>query len=650
MTLEGTNSSVEIRWENRIRPNQPGYGSGLNWFNSPPYTESTGTNLLALAAAAGMPAVMKHGEVVNFRVGVNSINGKGPVVITSITNANPGEVMTQTPHGFSTGDVVIHGVAGMTNLNFYPVCVTVVDATHYTMQVFNRRTNTCTTSGVDTTSWRSLTTPGPIIGANRVQEYFSLNVGGRGNYPITFNDGFTPFGTYNELCGGQYVSYVFDKNSVAIYDDSGNPVHGAWIAGSAIPTGSACAGFAYTVPNYGIPIEIQVKLIDELNAMLPPGTAPIHMWVDLPHMGLQPQDPDYAPSSDYAINLVKTIINGANGYPGLCSGCELFVENSNETWNFGVGFLQTFYYARQGYLRWGGNTNDFATFATLRNIIAFEDIKNNSGAYSPSIIKFANMGGLPFGPPGIAGGGNNIRYFGSATLYADPLWPKECTPAYKCFDVFGYAPYVQADEGFYAKNLAKMAAQWAADAGNATAQEADAAVFVDGIENGCAYGKPCTGLGPSLSWYEGFNAAWMKTIRATGKSLVNYEGGGNWCDMSGGWGQCQACSTFVPGKGCTAYSNLTATEAAFLQAVYQSRAWGAALQKFFLTYQSDPQMGLPGLYLQVNACPYYPGPCPTNTDFRWAFASPDFYGTTSIEGGGLAPAWAALSEINAGKH
>jgi hypothetical protein len=599
--------SPQIDFTKRPLPSTAGLLTGSYWLNSPPYTVSSGINAITVASAAGTPVSMTHGEVATFRVGVNDNYANGGVGISTISTANPGEIQTSSAHGFTTGDIVIVNFGSVANnLNLYPVCANVLDATHFTIAL---ATN-CST-GIDTTTW------GTFPSGGVVQEYTTLNVGARGVYPLVNGNGYTPISYAYALTAGEYVHLVFDKNSAGITDGAGNAIYGAWIYQNT------------NISNYGAPIEIHTELVNELNGLLQsqsPGASPIHMWADIPGMGMQPQDPNYTTTSDYAANMVKTIINGANGYPGLCSSCQLFVENANETWNFSAAQIVTYYYVRQSYLRWPslGDT-DGDDFSTLRATLAFQDIRNNSGVYSSSRIKMAMMGAINGGLPGTSGSGNHARYYGSSTVLSDPLWPNASNAAYVYFDVFGYAPYVQVTDAWNVTNLSTMAAQWNSDAGNPTAQEADINAWIQGMyltTTGCA----CTTIADMLA----LDTSYLATVTATGKIFVNYEGGANWC-------------TYPANNVCTydtsSPTQLTTIESNFLIAAYQSQSWSNALVAFAQTYQNSPYSGLPAVYIETNS---------PSTNWQWAFTNPDPYGSTTTEGGGLSKAWLGLSTMDSG--
>jgi hypothetical protein len=595
----GVNSPL-VRFENRALPTTAGLLTGSYWLNSPPYTVSSGTNAITVAAATGTPVSMKHGEVATFRIGANSNPANGAVTVSSVSNHNPGKVTTSSAHGFTTGDIVIADFGSSAgNFNLYPVCANVVDATHFTIALA-----TNCSSGIDTTTWSF-----SLVGCSCVTEYVRLNVGGRGVYPLVRADGFTPLSNAFSLTTGKYVQLVFDKNSAGITDGSGNAIKGAWIYQDN-QTG-----------NYGAPLEIQTELINELNGLLQsqsPGASPIHMFASIPQMALEPQDPDYTTASDYPANAVKTIINGANGYPGLCSGCLLFVELiPDETWNFAGAFTETFYFVRQSYLRWpstGGT--DPNTFSTFRAVLASQDIVQNSGVYNSAKVKLAHMGGVNQGLPGSSGSGNYVRVFGSSTLFSDPLWPNASNPPYVYFDVSGYAPYINPTDAWNTANLATMAAKWASDAGNAPAQEADCAAWLAGL-----YVANTPNSLVTITDLLALNASWIATMQSIGKVFVNYEGGSNW--STGG--------------------SLTTTESNFLNAVYLSQAWANDLVAFAQTYNSASS-GLPGLYIECN---YYLSGGVPSVNYQWAFCSPDTYNGTTTEGM-LSKAWNGLSTMDNG--
>ena len=127
------------------------------------------------------------------------------------------------------------------------------------------------------------------------------------------------------------------------------------------------------------------------------------MWVNTPPMGLISSDPDYSAESDYPANMVKVILNGANGYKGLCSQCLLFVEDTNETWNFNS---LANYFAWMGVLHCGipPTDRDYNTYSTLHAQLVMQDIKKSG--YANDRVKYV-LGG--WGSTGIARNNANFN-------------------------------------------------------------------------------------------------------------------------------------------------------------------------------------------------------------------------------------------------
>ena len=112
-------------------------------------------------------------------------------------------------------------------------------------------------------------------------------------------------------------------------------------------------------------------MINELNALsISQGiTNPIHLWVNVPYRGLCSIDPDYSLGSNWAVNLVTTALNGSTlggvTYSGLTAAANIFVEYSNEIWNYGPSDFPGNYLIHYGASRWypalyppGGNFED----------------------------------------------------------------------------------------------------------------------------------------------------------------------------------------------------------------------------------------------------------------------------------------------------
>jgi hypothetical protein len=721
----GDGYSTQIRYENRPHLTTSGIITGSYWLASPPYTVSTGTNLLSVASASGMPVSMVHGEVATFKFGNRMNPGAtffGPNTVTAVSQTSPGQVTVANlavataavsaggtgfgntltgnivwtgsgcsfppvlnvttnaagavvtinsivsrgvcttlppvattwtaPNGqglsngtgasftltsenmYSTGDVVIHSLASgnMPKLNLYPVCITVVDSLHYTMQVFTVATNTCTATPVDTTMFGAFS----ASGSNLVTEYTSLNVGARGNFPISDADGQTPITTYFIAGAGSYAAnMVFDKNSCAITDGSGNLICGSWLVnhGQGLSQGAGGQG-AGQPPSV---LEAEVKYINEVNALLTGGQHPVGLWINIPHMGLLPTDPDYTDASGYARNMARTIISGT--YP-LCAGCPVIFENSNEWWNLTV-YPTASYYSRQNFFRYGVTGSQ--DFGTLRTIQMFEDIHNNSGVYNPSVMHFAAMGATTgFGGDPNFPGSNNTLIFGDATVLSDSRWPNAAAKPYQYFDFGGYAPYTSAPVVFYTANFTTLSANWCTAQSTACALTPPFAPncvgaidttyclpFVNGI-----FGPASADLS-TITDLRTADLQYQKALYSVGKSYVRYEGGASWstCSISD-------CSDNGTPLGAVPQQIQTAAQRNYMIALYQSQSWAAAWSAYCQGMMSDTSSGGCGnLSIQQNPA----------VDFRFSYASPDLFGSTTTEGNGLIPLWTSQSTINAGQ-
>ena len=82
---------------------------------------------------------------------------------------------------------------------------------------------------------------------------------------------------------GDYKTFIFDKTIAAQTDGAGNYVYGVWMFNDV---------GANNGHDGGVPLEICTALVNEVNAMRP--ARPIHMWMNIPHLGLCSMDPDYS--------------------------------------------------------------------------------------------------------------------------------------------------------------------------------------------------------------------------------------------------------------------------------------------------------------------------------------------------------------------
>ena len=568
MNWTGSNDTLQCRFEHRAVPIYATYG-GTNPVISPPYGETSGTNRYALPAVAGTPKQMLHGEIVQTRIGSGIVRaGKKPVL--SISRSNPGNVAAEA-HGFSTGDTIVHRVdGGMPQLDHRPVTVTVVDADHYSI-------------GIDTTTFDPFT-------SGTAMEYVSLDVGGRGEYPVVFSDGVTPASAYsnNYMRAGDYKTFHFDKCLTASKDAAGNAIYGVWMFSTRSPQN-------YLPYDAGVPLEICTALIRELNLM---SKNSIDMWITIPHRALLSMDPDYVKSSNFAVGAVGVVMNGENGYGGLPPQCKLFVEYSNETWNW--AFPQSFYLARRGYLRdpSAGSSNT-SYMSQLRSVVMVEDIRSEYG--NNARVKFVLSGQ---GTIGIAKGSTNYnRAFGTPQFNEDPLNKSGHSPI-SHHDCWSWAAYFLAGPKYDQANLTTLAADYAVHAGDAAAQEAICAIYVTNGVVGSGYSE-------SIATYRDERLpTYARTFGAVGKATIMYEGG---------WDR--------------TVTNASSEVNAFLTAVKRSQAWADALIGFFDAFNATPFAFMPADYVEI--------------DRRWGHAFPDAYGHEGgTEGTDLDKAWLAAGSRN----
>lgn len=648
MDWVGGNNSKLTRFESRTLPDYAAFGGNNNWVASPPYGETTGTNQYSLAAVSGTPPAPLHGEIVTCRIGSGMVRA-GAKNVTAVSNSKPGRV-TAPSHGFATGDIIVHQFSAgvMPKLNLLPCTVTVIDADNYSI-------------GVDTTTF------GSFVGAAKATQYITLNVGGRGAYPVTFPlpTSFASHFGNNYIAAGDYKTFVFDKTIAAQTDGAGNYVYGVWMFND-VGANNGHAG--------GIPLEICTALVNEVNAMGPARS--VGMWMNIPHLGLCSMDPDYSVGSSWGIQAANLVLNGRAGYAGLGSAAQLMIEYSNETWNAGgSAFAQTYYLAYRGYQRWPASGQaDYASMASLRSVINVEDIKKAVPNVQRMRFVLSGQGTL-----GVSAW-NQARIDGSSFYLKDPLnvWGPAVAPMAH-HDYFAFAGYFAPSASFDAANLSALTTRWVAARGNAAAQEACCAAYVNGIVN------PTVGGNETVDRYRlTLLPSYVSKLKSYGKSVVMYEGG--WdrdIGVVSAGGQVTATLPFATGTiegvsnlitgvnptyasalapGCfvlgygippqttivsiaggsiTLSNNTTAKLSAaqfivftpqqmFLFACKRSEAWAMAMIAFFNQFSSGA--GMPSDYVQ--------------SDLRWGHSFPNAYGFTNVEWGDLDMFWRKQAERN----
>lgn len=618
----GGSSAMTYRFENRSLPNYGGYAF-VNWLASPSYPVVTGTNIYTLAAAIptasnpkNTPASLTHGEVVTARFTSGSVRGNA-VAVSAITNANPGQV-TATAHGYSNGDVVqLFNMVGMTKLNYFPVTVANATANNFTI-------------GVDTTSYGAFT-------SGSVTTYNSINIGARGAKPIAFITGGWPASVFgDQIAAATYQTLVYDKNVSVLGDGAGNLIAGAWILQTS--------AIGYSGWQDGVPLEIMVALVNEVNALsVSQGkNNPINMWLNIGHNALTSMDPDYATASDYGLNAADVITNVSSarrtvGYSALTANAKLFLEYSNETWNSAGGFYAYYYLNRMGFLRWPtSGTTDAVDMYALRSTIVMRTVKSTFGT---SRIKYI-LSGQGFAGFGV-GNLNQLRCDGSPTpgsggnfYTTDPIVTSGSfgTPISN-HDVFATATYFDAGPIYYMASgtgsFTDDSAMYAGTTPYSSPNQAQALTnFVTQVVSNPGAdvnAQPVNGyLNNSLS---GLTATYAAAMVIRGKTAIGYEGGPDWPTATG--------SQTEGGHVITAADNV------FLIAALNSTQWRDAQVNYFNRVATVAGAAMPAIFTYIGAA---------IGNQRWAYTTPDSFGGTVTEGQGLLnnPTWVGMSSRNQG--
>jgi hypothetical protein len=588
-----------VQWQNPIcrfeHLGSPVKASGGAWTVSPPYGDTSGSNTITLTAVSTgtnqTPVSMTHGEIVTCRMG-SAMTRAGVASPTAITNANPGVVTTSAAHGFNTGDVIIHGLNGsMPKLDHFPVTITKIDATHYSI-------------GVDTTTFGSFA----VIGSPYAGQYVTLNVGGRGAYPIIFRTQLTPvsIGDYHgasqgsaQIAVGDYKTFYFDKDLGGKTDGTGAWVKGCWLM--TIDT------FANNPAECGRPIEHMVQFTNEVNEIaVAAGRAPSGAWIHLPGRALMTStdadlDPDYASASDLPVNLVDTCINGANGFDGLQNGATLWIEYGNETWNT-PSFPSTYLAARGGQ-RYNTVLTDITDYYLVRSVIAMRSI---AAAFPGANINTVLGGQAGFGMSG--GGTNDLRINGS-TLYnsdAANTWGTAPMAEHDCFAVAAYFdPPTTYTGGVGTGSFTDDSAMYAGTSPYSSPDQNQA------IVNFVAQVKTNNGIGIEIDYYlsdalTGVMSDYGAAVLPYGKKCVQYEGGLQWFTS--------------PGQALEGNHTITSADSTFLFAISGSTQWRDAQLGFF-----DNCALVDGLCTPSVLLPMCHSPDTFPLDQRWAYAHPDNY-------------------------
>ena len=223
--------------------------------------------------------------------------------------------------------------------------------------------------------------------------YITVDVGGRGATPLftSLSAPYTYLGQgylYSSTGGGPRPPFstgasqvlTYRKDLIGYVDSGGSPHYGLFIC-----TGSGnnnSQAFRCTVQ-----VEYIAALINELEAMIiaqgkQNTHGPINPWVCVWDDVMLSTDSDYQESDNIAINTISTLLNGnsslTNGaIPGIPARCDIFLEYSNETWNYGYGF---YYGSYQSQCRWPGvaaraTQTATADWTALRAVQMVQDVR-----------------------------------------------------------------------------------------------------------------------------------------------------------------------------------------------------------------------------------------------------------------------------------
>lgn len=642
LNWDSCNNNNICRFESRSLPGKA--GSYVNWTAGPAYGKTSGTNVITLAAATGTagnsqttPASMVHGEVVQCLMS-NAMTRAGGFSVSNITQANPGQITTSLPHGYSNGDITQlfcgtnfaagNPYVGMTELNFVPLTVTVVDANNFTI-------------GIDTTGFTAFT-----AGTKNhcsCAAYVTLQVGSgndRTAYPIVDVKGSNTIGSNaSNYAATTYMSFVFDKN-IAATRPAGASL--SWTMGAWVFSGQASAGNPANISG-GVPIEYMTSLVVEVNQL---GQSqginkPVHMWLNMPHNGLQPVDPDYSAASDWALNAASVVMAGANGFKGLIGNttASLLLEYSNETWNF--LFSQTSYMAWLNYIRNGSATTDASTMSALRTTLMARNVNANSPYRSRVKLTLGIQGSVGYAPP------NTNRLTGAGTNYFTDSWNTwqggltpisqhdACNPA-TYFDPPAAYTNTVTGTGTFTDDSAMF--NGADNSGNSGGNYTGAANPTQAIAN--FVNKIVTtgiaGTDQTISVYcsqsnpsAGIIAQYATQMALLGKYVIQYEGATDWPNSVG---SSLGTHTITGPAG--------SGDNAFLLGILQSQAWATAQAQFFSNCSTLLNSGPGAIYTFISI---------STTGPRWSYMWPDTY-AGGIEGGAFtaSPMWTTLGARNQG--
>jgi hypothetical protein len=362
------------------------------------------------------------------------------------------------------------------------------------------------------------------------------------------------------------------------------------------------------------------------------------MWHTTPERALNSLNSDNTTGDDWGLGVANVVLNGANGFAGLPANSNLFLEFSNELWNFNFIYA---YANRQSAVRWGvanTGTGDGVDWHALVSTSIARTVK----AANPSRVKmvlgmFGTTGFLPgaFGANYELANGNSTLnqagyFYTTDSVVVAGGWG---TPISN-HDAVAIAPYFHPLDSYY--NTTTGTGTFTDDSAmyngtnntsNGGGNYTGAANTTQAITN---FVTQCTtvntGGAQSTDYWltaglTGVTQQFAAGMAAINKKVICYEGGQDWATDAG---------------NTAGTHTLTAADAAFSKAVQQSSQWATAQLAYLNRSASLAGAAMPGVYTFIGY-----------GTSRFSYAYPDTY-AGGVEGAALSgnPTFAAMGTRN----
>lgn len=612
-----------IDFTTRLVPGESGVTKNLN-NQSPPYLTASfsGTsNQYTLASATGMPGSMQNGEVVLCRFGTTSVKG-GRLLVSSIPQTVNPVVTVTTAHSYVVGDKVLF--LAWTNASTF----TGMQQMHMVVaNVLDVPSSTEFQIDVDTTSFTA-----NVANVLYCCSYVSLDVGGRGAYPIIhpqtglnnssanmYEQQPVNWAITGDIAVDTYRFLRFDKSM-----KMNSTLDGAWVVYPPGHTNGSANGC--------VPLEYCIKLINELNEETTKG--PINAYVLIPVSGILEGgiDEDYTVDREFAVNTCNVCLNGANGYAGLDPRARLLVEYGNEQFNPRIEMWTSDYCVTRGRRQWGtqpwGNYVNLAAFATFKGCIMAYNITQAFPAEvaSKRITLMQSSGQYA----SYVDGNQLIGINGNTQINTDPL------------NTWGGAAPCTLFHHYLTTNY--MGGYWSGLAGWPTDPEVLAATWQAAVNSGdlaTASATISTMVDAMNSTFGGNSIqSFLQSIWPTNQASLTKAGGGSLAMYEGGWDWAVTESAFAE-----LGPKMSATKRAFLLACAQSPQW-ATMSDYFIKQSNALGIKYPAC---LNMMGFYSSDT-TSSGWRerWGYAWPSTVGPNNVEGSQLLsnPCFAAIVALN----